>query len=226
MSASPYPRPIPMNWSLFRSVLRCCEIRKLSINTIDIRSFDLKSLVKSTVWANILVNFREFKVNKITVHCVPDAGTSTAGIAALIVIDDQQSNITASSSFQECISIQGCIVRKVYSPMARSWVPTEPTDREWRQTVDTWKILNVVIATSSMSATNAVDGTHITYDVTIDIDIKFRGNLVTTKLATVDGAIVNAQNVRDREDFNEIDTVSPMSSESFHLISKMNIGEK
>lgn len=209
MNASPYPRPIPMTRTMFRSILRCVEVRNLTINSIDYRKLSVKKIIESTVWSNLLNNFAEFKIMKVTVHIIPASSVNTPGFCALHVADDGEDNFDEKKlKFHQIASLQGTIVRKVFMPMARSWVPTEPDDRNWRQfSNDSWGVLVMAIATDSMIAQDGASN-NVKFDVMIDLDIKARGNGVWTASLTLEPGwdIPSSDSI---DGFDAIDIVSP-----------------
>lgn len=80
--------------------------------------------------------YDEFKVARLTVRWLPNNSTSSSGLCAAVLMDQdgfgEFGSAAASAWFTTISSMPGSYVGNRHSTFSLRWRPTEPASREWR----------------------------------------------------------------------------------------------
>lgn len=89
--------------------------------------------------------YRESRINSVSVYWQSDNATSDAGSVCLNVEDFGENQGTDTCDFSELVTYPGSMVRKVWQNVSNRWFPTEPSDREFHQINGTDGLLTITV---------------------------------------------------------------------------------
>lgn len=94
-------------------------------------AIQLKELVK-----NFVATYDEFKVLRLTCRWLPNNSTSSLGLCAAVLMDQngfgEFGSATAKAWFTTISSMPGSYVGNRHTTFSLHWKPTEPDARQWR----------------------------------------------------------------------------------------------